>query len=82
MKLSEFKMENRNLNRRIRNITEIYENTTKYIETRKIFTTTPNVIIIEKFTFYKLTGNKTTETKRMVNGRLSVRNSTTIEYEN
>lgn len=75
-------MENGNLNRRNKSITEIYENNTTYIETRKVFTTSPNVIIIEKFTYYKLTGNKTTETKRMVNGRLSTRNSRTIEYDN
>lgn len=67
---------------RVKEIVTINENVSTYTKLKKIFTANPNVIIFEKYTLYKQTGNKTSEIKRIENGQMVSRNSRTIVYRN
>lgn len=53
-------------NGRIKEIIDIYEDEFKYEKISKIFTTTPNVIIEEKMTYFKQTGTRTNEITRLI----------------
>lgn len=67
---------------RSKSIVTIYDNNSIYIKTEKIFTTTPNVIIIDKHTHYKQSGNNSNEIKRIVNGNVVSRSVKTIVFDN
>lgn len=69
-------------NGRIKEIIDIYEDEFKYEKISKIFTTTPNVIIEEKMTYFKQTGTRTNEITRFVNGVMQKRNIHTVVRDN
>lgn len=69
-------------NGRIKEIIDIYEDEFKYEKISKIFTTTPNVIIEEKMTYFKQTGTRTNEITRFVNGVMQKRHIHTVVRDN